>query len=85
MARFVKATASFKLVNAQRRMLLCRSANGAVNASPGQRPGKKRFQRPALKARSSRHRAYRFFPTQSPIRSNAFSMFSIELATLKRK
>src|SRR4029077_14316521 len=29
--------------------------------------------------------AYKFFFTQAPTRSNAFSMFSIELATLKRK
>jgi hypothetical protein len=28
---------------------------------------------------------YRFFFTQAPTRSSAFSMFSIELATLKRK
>ena len=29
--------------------------------------------------------SYRFFFTQAPTRSSAFSMFSIELATLKRK
>jgi hypothetical protein len=29
--------------------------------------------------------AYKFFFIQAPTRSNAFSMFSIELATLKRK
>jgi hypothetical protein len=29
--------------------------------------------------------AYRFFFAQVPTRSSAFSMFSIELATLKRK
>ena len=28
---------------------------------------------------------YRFFSAQVPTRSSAFSMFSIELATLKRK
>ena len=34
---------------------------------------------------SASETAYRFFFAQAPTRSSAFSMFSIELATLKRK
>lgn len=55
-------------------------------SSLGQRPREMiSANRRALKARLNRALAYKFFAAQLPTRSNAFSIFSIELATLKRK
>jgi hypothetical protein len=70
------------------------SAKGAGSFEPGATPqGKIVFPKPALKARikgvdsyrQPERLPYRFFFAQAPTRSSAFSMFSIELATLKRK
>src|SRR6476659_4928148 len=56
------------------------------NYSLGQRPrNTNRNTDPALKARFNTPSGYRFFVTHAPIRSSAFSIFSIEFATLKRK
>jgi hypothetical protein len=63
------------------------SAKGAGSFQPGATPQVRIiFSKPALKARINRKQLpYRFFFAQAPTRSSAFSMLSIELATLKRK
>lgn len=62
-------------------------AKGALSMrARGTAPGKRIASGPALKARiNARTLPYKFFSAQLPMRSRAFSMFSIELATLKRR
>jgi len=61
-------------------------AKGAGSFKPGATPQRKLFLQTSAKSANQPERLpYKFFPTQAPTRSSAFSIFSIELATLKRK